>query len=384
MKEPRLNIYFERTSLELAAKRNPNVMKTSDHYTRRNFLGKFAVGTVSLTSLMGLNQDIFSSPLNETANQPIPDTLKNAEKKFVPVMLTPFDSNLKIDFDALSQLTDFYRACGAKGFFANCLSSEMYNLDNEERLALTKHVVKDVKGKMPVVATGSFGDTIEERADFTKKMYDTGVDAVILITSHFAAKEEDDRVLIDNLEKFLSLTGNIPLGTYECPSPYKRIITPEVLRFMISSGRFIYHKDTTLDLEKIKTKLEIMQGSPMEFYDAHTPNTMDSLQMGAQGMSCIAGNLYPELFSWMCANATKPAKQADVTWLQSELTRADAIISQGYPTSAKYFLQKRGVPILPICRSSKTSLTAEQKQGLDEIYDLLPQWHERLGIKLKS
>lgn len=297
-------------------------------------------------------------------------------------MLTPFDSSLKIDFEALSKLTDFYLACGAKGFFANCLSSEMYHLDSEERLALATHVVQHVKGKMPVVATGSFGETIEERAEFTKKMYATGVDAVILITSHFAAKDEDDSVLIRNLGKFLSLTEDIPLGTYECPTPYKRIVSPEVLRFMISSKRFIYHKDTSLDLDKIKVKLEIAKGSPLELYDAHTPNTMESLQMGVQGMSCIAGNLYPELFSWMCANATNPAKQADVTWLQSELTRADAIISQGYPTSAKYFLQKRGVPIAPISRSRNTPLTPEQTLALDKIYDSLPQWHERLGIKI--
>ncbi|HSF52107.1 MAG TPA: dihydrodipicolinate synthase family protein, partial [Algoriphagus sp.] len=262
--------------------------------------------------------------------------------------------------------------------------SEMYFLDNEERLALAKHVVKHVNGKIPVVATGSFGDTIEERAEFTKKMYATGVDAVILITSHFAAKEEDDSVLIKNLDKFLSLTGDIPLGTYECPSPYKRIISPEVLRYLLSTKRFIYHKDTNLDLDPIKVKLEIAKGTPLEFYDAHTPNTMASLQMGAKGMSCIAGNLYPELFSWMCANATDPAKQEDVKWLQSELTKADSIISKGYPLSAKYFLQKRGVPIAPIGRSAKTPLTAEQMQGLDEILKVLPQWHERLGIKVNS
>ncbi|GAA0880372.1 dihydrodipicolinate synthase family protein [Algoriphagus jejuensis] len=359
-------------------------MNTFDHYTRRIFLKKLSIGTLSLSALMGLNQELLSAVLPQPKLKPNADILKDSEKKFVPVMLTPFDSNLKIDFAALTQLTDFYLACGAKGFFANCLSSEMYHLDNDERLALARHVVNQVKGKVPVVATGSFGDTIEEKADFTKRMYETGVDAVILITSHFAAKNEDDTTLISNLEKFLSLTGNIPLGTYECPSPYKRIITPEVMRFMISSKRFIYHKDTSLDLDKIEEKLAITDDSPLEFYDAHTPNTMYSLQMGARGMSCIAGNLYPELFSWMCANASDPAKQADVEWLQSELTRADSIISQGYPTSAKYFLQKRGVPILPICRSKNTPLTTDQMLALDKIYETLPQWHERLGIKLSS
>ena len=50
------------------------------------------------------------------------------ENKFVPVMITPFNLKAKVDFDAVSALIEFYLAAGVKGFFANCLSSEMYSL----------------------------------------------------------------------------------------------------------------------------------------------------------------------------------------------------------------------------------------------------------------
>lgn len=339
------------------------------------------MGTLSLTAITGAEQSVFSSTHSSEELQTLMATLKSNERKFVPVMITPFSSNLKIDFGALSKLVDFYLASGAKGLFANCLSSEMYQLDAEERLALARHVVKQVNGAFPVVATGSFGTTNEERAEFARKMYDTGVNAVILITSHFAAKEENDTTLINNLEKFLSLTGSIPMGTYECPSPYKRIITPEVFRFLLSTNRLIYHKDTTLDLGKIKVKIDLAKNSKLEFYDAHTPNAMYSLQMGAKGLSTIAGNFYPEIFAWMCEHANNPDRQEDVQWIQSELTRTDAIIGQGYPVSAKYLLQKRGVAIEPLARTAKAPLTASQKQSLDDICNnVLPQWHERLGI----
>src|SRR5690554_5724213 len=80
--------------------------------------------------------------------------------KFVPVMLTPYKDDLTIDFDALSRLIEFYEEAGAKGFFANCLSSEMYHLTPDERLAITSHVVKRLQGRASVVATGSFGQTL--------------------------------------------------------------------------------------------------------------------------------------------------------------------------------------------------------------------------------
>jgi len=306
-----------------------------------------------------------------------------SDKKFVPVMITPFNLKAKVDLDVVSTLIDFYLAAGVKGFFANCLSSEMYSITEDERLELTKHIVKHVKGRVPIVATGSFGLTIEDKAEFTKKIFDTGIDAVILITGHYANVEDSDDILLRNFDKMFKLTGNIPLGTYECPAPYKRIIGAEVFKTLLSADRLIYHKDTSIDLEKVKAKLDILKntGNKLEFYDAHSPNAMYSLQMGAKGMSSISGNFYPEILVWMVNNATDPGKQEEVKWLQSEISRVDPLIHVAYPMSAKYFLRKRGLPVRTISRATALELTPQQKQTLDEIHNDFLHWCERLDIK---
>jgi 4-hydroxy-tetrahydrodipicolinate synthase len=354
-------------------------MTEKKKFSRRDFMTKIAIASAGVTFATGVSQTLCSSVLKTPSGHNMAPMI-NGEKKFVPVMITPFKTDSSIDYTALAKLIDFYLASGSKGLFANCLSSEMYHLNNEERIALASFVVKHVKGSVPVVATGSFGNTINEQAEFAKRMYQTGVDAVILITSHFAGKDEDDTVLIRNFQKFLSLTESIPMGTYECPSPYKRIITPQVLEYLLSTDRIVYHKDTCLDLDQIKVKLKMCKGSKLEFYDAHTPNTMYSLDMGARGMSAIAGNFYPEIFAWMCNNIDDPGKRDDVKWLQSELTRVDSIISKGYPVTAKYFLQKRGVPMELVSRTNKTPMTAEQKHAIDQVYDDVTQWRERLHL----
>jgi len=303
--------------------------------------------------------------------------------KFVPVMITPFNLKAKVDLDAVSKLIDFYLAAGVKGFFANCLSSEMYSITEDERLELTQHIVRYVNGRVPVVATGSFGLTIHDKAEFTKKIYDTGIDAVILITGHYANVEDSDEVLLKNFDYMFKLTGNIPLGMYECPAPYKRIIGPGVFRTLLSSNRLVYHKDTSIDLEKVKAKIDIVKetNSNLEFFDAHSPNAMYSLQMGAKGMSSISGNFYPEILVWMVNNATNPALQEEVKWLQAEISRVDPLIHIAYPMSAKYFLRKRGLPVRTISRATALELTPEQKKTLDEIHDSFKTWCERLDIK---
>lgn len=308
--------------------------------------------------------------------------MPNSEKKFVPVMITPFNLKAKVDLDSVSRLVDFYLAAGVKGFFANCLSSEMYSISEDERLQLTKHIVKYVNGRVPVVATGSFGLTVADKAEFTKRIYDTGIQAVILITGHYANIDDSDDVLLQNFDKMMKLTRKIPLGMYECPAPYKRILSAPVFKTLLATERFVYHKDTSIQPEQVKAKLEVAKDyKDLEFYDAHTPNAMHSLQMGAKGMSSISGNFYPEILVWMCNNANDPGKKEEVEWLQSELIRVDPQIHIAYPLSAKYFLRKRGLPIRTISRAHALELTPEQKQALDNIHESFLAWCERLQIE---
>ena len=304
------------------------------------------------------------------------------EKNFVPVMITPFRQEGEIDYPALEELIEFYLAAGVHGLFANCLSSEMFSLTATERLALTRFVVKQVNGRVPVVATGSFGKTVADQAAFIQQVQDCGVKAVILITGHFAAPADSDTVFLRNMEALLAATGTIPLGLYECPAPYKRILSPQVFSALVKTNRFFYHKDTCLDPLQIRQKLaEVPAGSALEFYDAHTPNATLSLQAGAKGMSSISGNFYPEIMAWLCAHANDPARQQEVQWLQNELNQTDPLIHQAYPLCSKYFLRKRGLRMEENSRVYVQQLTAEQTTTLDAIYRKWQGWCEQLSIK---
>jgi len=350
------------------------MMKLPVDVSRRNFLSKLGMGL----GMASVGMDAIGQPFSSRLpGSPIPPS---APHRFVPVMLTVYRADGSIDYSGMSRLMDYYLQAGAKGFFANCLSSEMYHLSDEERIQLTSYVVNHVGGKIPVVATGSFGDSIGDQADFARKMHDTGVDAVILITSHFAEKSESDEHLIQRLDEFLSQTSGIPLGTYECPSPYKRIVTPEVMDFMVASDRFIYHKDTTEDIDQIRAKLDKSEGTELGIYNAHIGSAAASLQYGGAGLSPIAGNFYPEIISWMCDHAANPSRRSDVDWLQEQLRVAEQKIGRQYQLGARYFLSKRGFETPVKCRSTEGPLERAQMQVLDELVAEVKGWQERLGI----
>ena len=177
--------------------------------------------------------------------------MENSTKGFIPVMLTPFSSNGSIDFAALTQLTEIYLQAGASGLFANCLSSEMFELTDVERIQAIKHVINVVAGEVPVIATGTFGGEILKQADFVKRVNDTGVQAVIAITSLLADEKEHDEVFDANVFELLKQTDKVPIGFYECPVPYKRVLKPIQLQRFVETGRVIYHKDTSCALSQI-------------------------------------------------------------------------------------------------------------------------------------
>lgn len=288
-------------------------------------------------------------------------------KGFVPVMITPFNADQSIDFEGLARLTDMYIQAGAVGLFANCLSSEMYLLTHQERLQLVETIVKTANGRVPIVATGTLGGTIQEMADFSIELYATGIDAVIVINSVLVTEQESDTLFLERMHQFMALTNNIPLGIYECPVPYKRLISKQVLEDLLPTGRLIYHKDTSLCSDAVKERIQLAEGYNFGLYDAYMVNAVSSLKAGAMGLSCIQGNYFPELVVWLCQHYNNPAEADNVARVQQFFVDTMDVIHHTYPISAKYVLQQRGFDITLTTRWQVGVLTNETQRNLDDL-----------------
>lgn len=265
-----------------------------------------------------------------------------------PVMLTAFDDEGALDLDGVDALTDFYLDQGSTGLFAVCQSSEMYDLSDEERLQLAQRIVERTAGRVPIVAVGTFGGPIAWQGQFIRRMADTGVDGVVVLPNQLVGADSDEAPLQAALEQVLQATGDIELGLYECPLPYHRNLSPELLGWAASTGRFGYMKDTDRVPERIWPKVQATKDTDLRMFNAATASALSSLQMGVAGLSPIAANCYPELFAWLCANHTKEPEKAEK--LQHRLATLDAAVRVKYPQSAKRYLHRRGLPIGDRCR----------------------------------
>ena len=297
-------------------------------------------------------------------------------------MLTPFTESGAVDFSGLTKLTELYLRAGAAGLFANCQSSEMFSLSSEEQIAITQHVLRIANGAVPVVTTGTFGGPLERQADFVKRMYETGVEAVIVITNMLADETESAAVFDERFGQLLDATPGIPLGFYECPEPFKRVLTAEQLKRFVGTGRLIYHKDTCLDIEQVKAKLDATKGMPgFGLYDAYMAHAVASLKAGSAGLSCIQGNFIPELVVWLCNNYDNDEQADRVAILQQFFIDHMDVMHAVYPVVAKYFLQKRGLPISTFTRKNAGVFNGTVRKQMDMLYLNFQQLLKQMDMK---
>lgn len=264
-----------------------------------------------------------------------------------PVMITPFTADNQVDYEAVDQMMEFYARGGCQGVFAVCQSSEMFCLTEEERVKLAARVVKAAAGRMCVVASGHISDRMEDQIRELRRVSETGVDAVVMISNRLAGKDEPDEVLIQNMHRILDAIPGVTFGMYECPYPYKRLLTPKVLEAMAETGRFTFIKDTCCDADLIARRIALLHGR-IQLFNANCATALETLQSGADGFSGIMANFHPDLLVWMYENyRQQPEKARQLAAMLSVMSMAEGC---QHPIGAKYHMNLVGVPMELRCR----------------------------------
>ena len=211
-----------------------------------------------------------------------------------PVMLLPLNDDLSINGEALDQYTDWLIDQGAAGLFPVALSGEMYDLEERERLDVAARVVERSAGRVPVIASVvEFGSPAEVAAGGQPTCRDrSGCRRAHRL--RLLADGEDESVLRDKIEAALTANPGVDFGIYECPLPYHRILSTETVQWIAETGRFVFFKETSHDVDLMADRVRVSAGTPMKVYNAGIETLVESLRVGVSGLSGWVVNVYPE------------------------------------------------------------------------------------------
>ena len=305
-----------------------------------------------------------------------------------PTMITPYTDDGSIDWKAVCELTEWYWHRGCHGIFASCQSSEIWFLSEDDRVKLAETVKKTAdrladedktRPPMTVVASGHTSAGLDDQVRELTRIAEIGVDSVIFITNRFDSENTSDEKWIEDAEYVLSrLPEETTFGLYECPHPYKRLLTPKILRWCLSTGRFRFIKDTCCDADEIEHRMEILRGTDLLLFNANAQTLLASLRSGAAGYCGVMANFHPELYVWLCEHQNDEMTEECAEFLcLSAFTE-----SLAYPCTAKYHHRELGGVAMELTAKSRNAadLTEYQKMCVRTMDSAAKRLAARLGI----
>lgn len=288
-------------------------------------------------------------------------------------MITPFSKDGGVDYETAERYVDWYFENGLSGIFAVCQSSEIFYLSLEERVLLNRTVyrrAKELEAKyarlFTVVSSGHVSDSLEDQIRELNAVWESGTDALILITNRLAAPDESDDVWIERCRKIISaLPQDVKLGLYECPYPYKRLVTPKILDFCLSTNKFYYMKDTCCDITVLEERIGQLKNSHFKLLNANCQTLLASMRSGGEGYCGIMCNFHPRIYAWLAENFEAQPQIAEAV---QAFIGTFGFTESGlpYPLTAKYHMNLCGIPTEVVARSRKGYALTEYERYCTE------------------
>ena len=308
--------------------------------------------------------------------------MTNTIKGIIPVMLTAFDDHGGIDWESQKRLTEWYLKKGSESLFTVCQSSEMLYLDLGERAALARFTVDVVDGRVPVIASGHVGVTLEEQIIELTKIATTGIDCLVFVTNRLDPDNLGSEHLFKTIETLKKeLPTDLPLGLYECPAPYRRLLSDDEIVYFAQDPRFVILKDVSCDIKTVRRRLELTKNSSLVISNANAAIAFEAIKSGASGFCGVFNNFHPDLYRWLQDEGEIHTELADE--LARFLVLSAATEGMGYPKLAKAYHQRLGTILSSFSRAVPEDIF-EKHWALKSILEKIEEGTEYYRVKIQA
>ncbi|MCB0114629.1 MAG: dihydrodipicolinate synthase family protein [Caldilineaceae bacterium] len=150
-----------------------------------------------------------------------------------PILVTPFHEDGAIDEESLRRLIDFDLNAGVHGLGV-ALGSEVFKLTEAERDRVTRIVVDQVAGRVPVVINSGAAGT-DLAVHYSKAAQDNGADALMIMPPTFMPATSDE--VLDYF-RAISNAVSIPIFLQDTPSA---VIGPGLARQLAEECEWVQY-----------------------------------------------------------------------------------------------------------------------------------------------
>jgi 4-hydroxy-tetrahydrodipicolinate synthase len=277
-------------------------------------------------------------------------------------MVTPFQADGQVDYDALKKLIDHLIDGGIDYLVSLGTTGESATLSKEEKKQVFAFTAKAVNKRVLLVAGIAGNNTLETVAEI--KTFDTtGYDAILSASPHYNKPTQEG---IYQHYKAIAEATPLPIILYNVPSRTGTSVAAETtVRLATDFKNIIGIKEASGNFELLN---QLMRDKPEEFLviSGDDPISLPMIAMGAVGVISVVGNALPRQFSDMIrkclAGDFKGAQPAHYSMI--EFTRL--MFAEGSPAGVKSALKHLGVcgdtlrlPLVPVSESAAEDIKVQ-------------------------
>lgn len=281
--------------------------------------------------------------------------------RLLTAMVTPFNADGSINYEAGADFADWLLANGSDGLVVEGSTGEAATMDMDEKVKFMQTIVARVNGRAKIVA-GAGTNCTASTIDLVKKMEACGVDGVLVVGPYYNKPTQEGYY-----QHFAAVAKatKLPIIVYNVPGRTGGNIAPEtVARLAADFSNIVAIKEAA---GNVAQTAELYRVLPEDFsiYSGDDGLILPFLSVGACGLISVLANVNGKLLQQLMQaySEGRVKDAADINKVMVPLAKAMFIESNPIPIKAavtKVTGINAGAPRLPL-----TPISAAAEAKLD-------------------
>ncbi|MDX5417911.1 MAG: 4-hydroxy-tetrahydrodipicolinate synthase [Hymenobacteraceae bacterium] len=277
-------------------------------------------------------------------------------------LVTPFASNLDVDYDGLRKLLDFTLDGGVEYLVVNGTTGESVTTTAAEKAEILAFVKKHVNGRVPLVY-GLGGNNTQHILETIEKTDFEGIAAVLSVSPYY--NKPSQQGIYQHYVQVADACP-VPVILYNVPGRTGSNISSETTVRLAAHDNIIGIKEASGNLEQC---MQIAKHKPADFMliSGDDMLTLPMISFGAVGVISVLANAFPEKFSQMIRLGLEYKFKEATDLLYDFVDINPMMYEEGNPVGVKALLER-----FSVCSPAVRLPLVEASAGLkDRLYNLL-------------
>ncbi len=268
-------------------------------------------------------------------------------------LVCPFLPTGEIDYPSLERLLAHILAGGADFVVVHGTTGESPCLNREERLEMTRFVVRYIAGRIPVMI-GLGGNNTRELGERMRELDCEGLSGILSVVPYYNKPTQEG---LYRHFAHLAECSPLPIVLYNVPGRVGVNMMPEtVARLAKQYDNIVGVKEASGFVSQAEAASKLIERSDFAILSGDDNISVDFIRNGACGVISVIGNAYPKLFTELIHLAMR-GKYNEADMIQVQLRDLNIqLFANGNPSGIKALLYQQGIiahnelrlPLVPV------------------------------------